>query len=155
MIEEKELLNENNIRNLSNSKSDLNNKNNNILDYSANKTPILYRLKLNIVIILILHVLFKILDNFQFIWENEEVCQNKDPTWKFHERVAVEPDYLCKSKNTVHFCYKNILNDYNINNGIVCTMRNFILDPSKWEKDNTTYTYTSQNDSIYKNIHLI
>ena len=155
MIEEKELLNENNIRNLSNSKSDLNNKNNNILDYSANKTPILYRLKLNIVIILILHVLFKILDNFQFIWENEEVCQNKDPTWKFHERVAVEPDYLCKSKNTVHFCYKNILNDYNINNGIVCTMRNFILDPSKWEKDNTTYTYTSQNDSIYKNIPLI
>ena len=153
MIEEKELLNENSIPNLTNSKSDLNNENNNNLDNSANKALILCRLKINIAIILILHFLFKILDKFEYIWENEETCQNKDPTWKFHERVAVDPDYLCKSKNTVHFCYKNILNDYNINNGVICTMRNFILDPSKWEKDNATYI--DQNDYRYKNVPLI
>ena len=153
MFEEKELLNENTIQNLSNSKSDLNNENNNISNKSTNKALFFCRLKLNIAIILILHFLFKILDDFQYIWEYEDTCQNKDPTWKFHERVAVEPDYLCKSKNTVHFCYKNILNDYNVSNGVICTMRNFILDPSKWEKDNTTYI--GKNDYRYKNFPLI
>lgn len=152
MNEEKELLNQKKISNLSKSKSNFDKEIDNNLNYK-NKIPIYFRLKINLVIILILHALFKILDKLNYIWEIEDVCQNNDPMWKFHERVHFDPYYLCKNKNSTHFCYKNTLNGYQINNGVVCVMRNFILDPSKWQKDNSKYT--EQNDYKYNNFPLI
>lgn len=152
MIEERELLNGNIKPNLSNSKSNLNNDKNNKdnINHSKNNVPIVFRLKFNFVVILILHYLFKILD-FQFFLENEEKCENKDPMWKFHERVENEADYLCKSRYSVHFCYKNPQNNYQLNKGVVCTMSNFTLDPSKWQKDDINL----EEQNNYRNIPLI
>ena len=98
-----------------------------------------YRVKLGFFLLIIVHLIFKAIDNFQFEWENKNMCMEKDPIWMFDERLEVERDIICKSINATHFCYKNTLDNYQSDKGVICKMKNFTLDPSKSLNSNITY----------------
>ena len=98
-----------------------------------------YRVKLGFFLLIIVHLIFKAIDNFQFEWENKNMCMEKDPIWMFDERLEVERDIICKSINATHFCYKNTLDNYQSDKGVICKMKNFTLDPSKWQSDESDF----------------
>ena len=62
-------------------------------------------------------------------------CKELDPINLFEQRLQIDPEILCKSENSIHFCYKNQLGIFVPKHGLFCKMQNFVLDPSKW-KDN-------------------
>ena len=58
-----------------------------------------------------------------------------DPIYSFKIRLQSEPRVLCKSENSFHICYKNNLSYYWEKNGLLCIMKNFIINPSFWKED--------------------
>jgi hypothetical protein len=73
-------------------------------------------------------------------------CVNLDPILMLKARIKSKPVKICDNKSTKHICYKNsntnINYQYATRDGVVCTIENFIIDPTKWvkeeEKDNPT-----------------
>ena len=98
-----------------------------------------YRIKLGFFFLILIHLIFKAIDDFEFEWENKDMCREKDPIWMIDERIELGRDYLCKSPNSTHFCYKNTLENYQSDKGVICKMKNFTLDPSKWQSIDSDY----------------
>ena len=99
------------------------------------KRIFLYRIKLGFFFLILGFQIFKVIDNFQFEMENKNMCMTKDPIWMFDERIELGRNIICQSENSTHFCYKNTLHNYQSNKGVICKMKNFTLDPSKWQSD--------------------
>lgn len=95
-----------------------------------------YRIKLSFFFVIITHLLFKIIDKYETDYENKNLCRERDPIAMYDERVEAERFVICKSENTTHFCYKNNLDGYQPGEGVICKMKNFTLDPSKWSAYN-------------------
>ena len=69
-----------------------------------------------------------------------KICKSiLDPIYSFNLRLKTEPYILCKSQNTYHICYKNNLTYYWEKNGLLCIMKNFIINPSFWKEDGFIY----------------
>lgn len=77
-------------------------------------------------------------------------CNDLDPIKIFNIRIKNGPVKICENKNSEHICYKNHEGYYNdifyINNGVFCTMKNIVLDPSKCER--TEFIYKGPVDQI-------
>ena len=75
-------------------------------------------------------------------------CNNLDPINIFEIRLKKNPEILCQSKNSIHLCYKNQMNNIFVaKNGLICKMDNFILDPSKWKDDGYIYNGPVDQDT--------
>ena len=75
-------------------------------------------------------------------------CNNLDPINIFEIRLKKNPEILCQSKNSIHLCYKNQMNNIFVaKNGLICKMDNFILDPSKWKDDGYIYNGPVDKDT--------
>ena len=98
-----------------------------------------YRIKLGFFFIILVHLIFQVIDYYEFEWENKNMCMEKDPIWMFDERIELGRDYICKSENSTHFCYRNTIENYQSNKGVICKMKNFTLDPSKWQSDESKF----------------
>jgi hypothetical protein len=70
--------------------------------------------------------------------ENYE-CKNLDPLRLFNERMSITENIICQSEYSSHRCYKNTINTFGIEKGVVCKMKNLVLDPSKWKDDGFIY----------------
>ena len=104
-----------------------------------------YRIKLGFFFLILIHLIFKEIDDFQFEWENKNMCMEKDPIWMFDQRLEVERDIICESENSTHFCYKNTLENYQSDKGVICKMKNFTLDPSKLQKNISNFNDSNDN----------
>lgn len=98
-----------------------------------------YRIKLGFFFLILIHLIFGVIDYYQFEYENKNMCMEKDPIWMFDDRLEVERDIVCRSANASHFCYKNTLENYQSDKGVICKMKNFTLDPSKWQSDDSNF----------------
>ena len=109
-----------------------------IFDFSIKKINF-YRIKLGFFFIILIHLIFGVIDYYEFEWENKNMCMEKDPIWMFDERLEVERDIICRSANSTHICYRNTLDNYQSDKGVICKMKNFTLDPSKWQNDSSEF----------------
>ena len=66
------------------------------------------------------------------IEKNSERCNELDPIYIFNNRLKDTPTTICRNGASNHICYKNKDNIFIARNGVICTMENIILDPSKW-----------------------
>ena len=62
-----------------------------------------------------------------------------DPFYAFKRRLNSSPLILCKSEDSEHICYKNDLSYFFVKEGIICKMKNFIINPLYWKKDGYIY----------------
>jgi hypothetical protein len=99
----------------------------------------LYIIKIGSFIFIIILAFLRIFDKLEGEWENRSKCKKTDPIWMFDKRLEVEHDVICQGKNSTHICYRNTLKSYQSDKGVICKMNNFILDPSKWQDDNSEY----------------
>lgn len=137
MSETNKLISERKSSNLLNLKSNIN-ENFILFDFPIEKLN-LYRYKLGLFLFIFVLFIFKFLDKYQFEWENKNMCMKKDPIWMFDQRLGVESDIICQSENATHICYRNTLKNYQSDKGVICKMKDFILDPSKWQNDSAEY----------------
>ena len=76
--------------------------------------------------------------------QDSESCKSLDPVFMLKKRLESEPIKICDNNSTKHICYNNKNTDVNIHNrfpttnGVICTIENMIIDPSKWTIDNGT-----------------
>ena len=77
--------------------------------------------------------------NDKNIEQNKEICNDLDPIKMFNDRLKNTPTTICKSESSSHICYKNTDSIYVAGNGVICTMENIILDPSKWKDGKYIY----------------
>ena len=82
----------------------------------------------------------------------EPMCNNLDPINIFNIRIKNGPITICQNEKSNHICYQNNNGYYNeflwYKNGVICTMENIILDPSK--SKSSDYIYKGPVDSINK-----
>ena len=92
--------------------------------------------------------LFKDLNNRfiedEFFTKGNDKCDNLDPIYMMGQRFKKPPNIICKSESSEHICYQSSKYDYynklyKFPNGLVCSMKNFILDPSKSLQSNLIY----------------
>ena len=62
-----------------------------------------------------------------------------DPLYAFYRRLNSTPLILCKSEDSEHICYKNNLLYFFEEDGIICFMKNFIINPMYWKQDGYIY----------------
>ena len=103
------------------------------------KRIFLYKMKLGLFFLILFFLIFKVINNCQFEWENKSNCMEKDPIRMFDERIELGRNIICESQISSHFCYKNTLDNYQSNKGVICKMKNFTLDPSKWQSDESDF----------------
>ena len=76
-------------------------------------------------------------------FNRSSTCDSLDPINIFNKRLKNDPIELCKEKNTNHICYINPQGYYNKifanKGGVLCTMENIVLDPSKLKQTNLVY----------------
>ena len=80
----------------------------------------------------------------QFFIKGNEKCDNLDPIYIMGQRFKKSPSSICKSESSEHICYQSSKYDYHNNlyrfpNGVICLMKNILLDPSKSLQTNLTY----------------
>jgi len=98
--------------------------------------------------------LFIILISFIFIFKfnklninnqnenNKEIdkkCYELDPIFLFEKRLNNTPKKICKNGDSEHICYINNNNMFSHKNGVLCIMKNIILDPSKSKQSGLTF----------------
>ena len=57
----------------------------------------------------------------------------------FNRRLEDKSTTICHSGNSNHICYKNKDSIFVAQNGVICTIENIIIDPTKWEYDGFIY----------------
>ena len=71
---------------------------------------------------------------------NPSICDILDPIFMLGERLNTKPIQICENQITKHICYSqtNIQNVHRMatKNGVICTVENMVIDPSKWMKEN-------------------
>ena len=103
----------------------INEKNNAKLESDTNEKNIIYnyidllfqeknyqRTKLSFLLIIIAHILFKLVDQFEENYDFNHMCIEMDPIYMFDQRIELGRDILCRSENTTHFCYKSNIENY-------------------------------------------
>ena len=156
MNETNKLINEkntsSNIKNKFQKKNiNINNEKYIIMDFPIEKI-IVYRVKLGFFFMILIHLIFGVIDYYVFEYDNKNMCMEKDPIWMFDERLDVEREIICRSRNSTHACYKNTFGNYQSDKGVICKMKNVTLDPSKWH--NSSY-YQGPIDYQSKGFPLI
>ena len=71
--------------------------------------------------------------------DNDPECNQLDPINMINNTLNNKPNILCQNDLSYHICYKNTFYDMNEKNGIICKMKNIIIDPSKWNDSGLTY----------------
>ena len=71
--------------------------------------------------------------------EQNPQCERLDPINSFNERLKIVPNIICKNDQSIHTCYKNNNPSYAAGNGLICKMKNIVIDPSKWNGDGKIY----------------
>ena len=71
----------------------------------------------------------------------------------FKKRIEDTPTVICQNGNSKHICYKNKEYIYVCKNGLICTMEDIVLDPSKWNSNG--YTYIGPVDSRNRGCPLL
>jgi hypothetical protein len=79
--------------------------------------------------------------------ENEQEinpnCIKLDPILIFSKRLDNGPITICDNNDSSHICYQNLNGYYNNifykKNGVICKMKNIILDPGKSKQSNLIY----------------
>ena len=80
--------------------------------------------------------IFKELDNNN--QEDNNRCNELDPINMFGKRLK-EKKIICENDSSNHICYQNNDGTFVVINGVICSMENIVLDPSKW-KDGDMFT---------------
>ena len=62
-----------------------------------------------------------------------------DPIFLFEKRLNNKPTTICKNEDSKHICYINNNNIFSHKNGVICIMKNIILDPSKSKQSGLTF----------------
>ena len=80
----------------------------------------------------------------EFFKKENEKCDILDPIYIMSQRFQKNPNIICKSETSEHLCYRSSIYDYynklyRFPYGIICTIKNFILDPSKSFQSNLKY----------------
>ena len=57
----------------------------------------------------------------------------------FKKRLNINSTILCKSENSSHICFENKFGGYELSNGLICFIKNAIINPSKWKDDGYQY----------------
>ena len=71
--------------------------------------------------------------------EDEPSCEELDPINLFNKRLQVQPTTICQNGESYHICYKDDNELFASPNGVICKMKNIILDPSKWKEGGYIY----------------
>jgi len=70
-------------------------------------------------------------------------CIKLDPSLLYSKRLNNGPITICDNGDSNHICYQNLNNYYNDiffhKNGVICKMKNIILDPEKSKQSNLIY----------------
>ena len=77
-------------------------------------------------------------NNFNNNENDNEQCNNLDPINLFDSRLKAKKP-VCENGNSNHICYQNNDGTFVVQNGVICTMENIILDPSKWQDGGYIY----------------
>jgi len=104
--------------------------------------------KLTVILSLFILLLFFMNDinstlNQNYSTNTNLTCDVLDPINLLKKRIDNGPIELCTGKKSKHICYLNGNNSYNdifpYKNGIICTMENIVLDPSKSKQSGISY----------------
>ena len=71
--------------------------------------------------------------------DNNPKCNQLDPINMINNTLNNQPNILCQNDLSYHICYKNTDNRMITKNGIICKMKNIIIDPSKWKDSKFIY----------------
>ena len=82
--------------------------------------------------------------NNEFYKKENEKCNNLDPIYVMSQRFKKYPINICKKEDSQHICFQSSKYDfynklYRFPYGLICIMKNFIMDPSKSVKTNLIY----------------
>lgn len=85
-------------------------------------------------------------------------CDKFDPIYLMGEKFKRKPIIICKNKESSHICFKNSKYDYfnkvsRKKYGVICVIKNFILDPLKSKQ--TNYIYKGPVDKINKGAPIL
>jgi len=124
--------------------------------------PITYinmlKVKHIIFFILGLFFIFSIFRLLKAEYETRDLCESRDPIFMMRNRLNIPSDKLCIGVNSFHKCYKNDNNNdvdnYHSKKGVICEIKNFILDPSKWQSDENL-KYSGPFDYRAKGLPLV
>ena len=106
--------------------------------------------------------LFKIIrkkfDDEHFINKNNIKCDKLDPIYIMGQRFKKPSIQICKSKNTEHICFQSSKYDYSnqlyyFKNGIICLMKNIILNPLN--SSQTSIVYKGPNDKYTRGAPIL
>ena len=91
-------------------------------------------------ILIILFILFYFIFIEKVNVNEKNISPKKlDPFYAFSRRLNSSPLILCKSEDSEHICYKNDLSYFFEKDGIICKMKNFIINPLFWKQDGYIY----------------
>ena len=71
--------------------------------------------------------------------EDQPNCEELDPINLFNKRLQIKPTTICQNGKSNHICYKDSNELFASPNGVICKMKNIIIDPSKWEEGGYIY----------------
>ena len=66
-------------------------------------------------------------------------CKKYDPFKIIQKRFSNRPKILCKNKISSHICYINSDIHFHKQKGLICKMKNVVIDPSKWKSSGLSY----------------
>ena len=110
-----------------------------IVNYNNDDNNDIYQYNLNI-------KLNKIIPEYNISDGENDICKSIDPFNLTKKRFKNKPIEVCKSKYSSHICYKNSNKMFVTKNGVICTMTNVIIDPSKWRSDGHSYILGPTNN---------
>ena len=78
-------------------------------------------------------------DNFFNNNDNNEIqCNDLDPINMLDKRLK-EKKIICENGSSKHICYQNHDETFAVQNGVICIMKDIILDPSNWKHGGFIY----------------
>jgi hypothetical protein len=90
------------------------------------------------------NLIYKRFISDNFFREENMNCDKYDPIYLMGERFKKKPVTICENEESNHICFQSSkYNDYNkisrIKYGVICKIKNFILDPLKSKQTNYIY----------------
>ena len=67
------------------------------------------------------------------------MCSELDPINLEKQRLETKPTILCKSEYSEHICFKNKNSVYYHKKGLMCKIKNVIIDKNNWKESNLLY----------------
>ena len=88
----------------------------------------------------------KIIPEYNVPDDENRFCKLYDPFFMTEQRFKNKIIEVCKSEYSNHMCYKNDNKAFVAKNGVICTISNVIIDPSKWRSDGYSYALGPANN---------